>query len=206
MELSHGIRLDTNYYYWPPKWVDNRPGMFTGSGMPMRFAKLDGTMVDVYQAATQMTDESGQTYPFTIDSLLSNALGANEYYGAFTANMHTDHPESPGADAIVAAAQARGVPIVTATEMLTWLDGRNGSSFQNITWDGKNLQFTVSVGEGGNDIQTMVPVRSAAGVLNEITADDKSVDYTKRTVTGVEYAEFSSPPGRYRATYVSQKR
>ena len=36
---THGIRLDTNYYYWPPTWVQNRPGMFTGSGMPMRFAE-----------------------------------------------------------------------------------------------------------------------------------------------------------------------
>ena len=63
VELDHGIRLDTNYYYWPPGWVDDVPGFFTGSGMPMRFADLDGTMIDVYQATTQMTDESGQTYP-----------------------------------------------------------------------------------------------------------------------------------------------
>ncbi len=74
-ELTFGIRLDTNYYYWPPAWVQDRPGMFTGSGMPMRFADLDGTMIDVYQVATQMTDESGQSYPFTIDALLDNALG-----------------------------------------------------------------------------------------------------------------------------------
>ena len=59
VELGSGIRLDTNYYYWPSTWVVNRPGLFTGSGMPMRFANLDGTMIDVYQAATQMTDESG---------------------------------------------------------------------------------------------------------------------------------------------------
>ena len=37
-----------------------RAGFFPGSGMPMRFADLDGTMIDVYQAVTQMTDESGQ--------------------------------------------------------------------------------------------------------------------------------------------------
>ena len=74
----------------PARWVHDRPGMFTGSGMPMRFADADGTMIDVYQAATQMTDESGQTYPFTIDTLLDRALGAEGYYGAFTANMHTD--------------------------------------------------------------------------------------------------------------------
>ncbi len=24
--------LDTNYYYWPPAWIQNRPGFFTGSG------------------------------------------------------------------------------------------------------------------------------------------------------------------------------
>ena len=203
LELKHGIRLDTNYYYWPPNWVGNRPGMFTGSGMPMRFAKLDGSLIDVYQAATQMTDESAQTYPFTIDSLLSKALGPEEYYGAFTVNMHTDNPESAGADAIVAAAQARGVPIVAAKQMLTWLDGRNGSSFQNITWNGKDLKFSVSVGEGGNGIWTMIPIHSKGGILTEIDSGGKSVIYTKRTVAGVEYAEFLSPPGIYVATFSS---
>ena len=63
VELAHGMRFDTNYYYWPGEWMNNVPGLFTGSGMPMRFAKADGTMIDVYQATTQMTDESGQTYP-----------------------------------------------------------------------------------------------------------------------------------------------
>ena len=56
----------------------------------MRFADLDGTLIDVYQAVTQMTDESGQSYPSTIDTLLDRALGAEGYYGAFTANMHAD--------------------------------------------------------------------------------------------------------------------
>jgi hypothetical protein len=88
--LNHGIRLDTTYYYYPPSWIADQPGLFTGSGMPMRFAALDGTMIDVYQAATQMTDESGQTYPLHIDTLLNRALGPEGYYGAFTANMHTD--------------------------------------------------------------------------------------------------------------------
>lgn len=55
MELAHGIRLDTNYYYyWPESWIQDRPGIFTGSGMPMRFADLDGKMIDVYQATTQI--------------------------------------------------------------------------------------------------------------------------------------------------------
>ena len=74
VQLNHGIRMDTTYYFWPPAWANDTPGVFTGSAMPMRFARLDGTLVDVYQATTQMTDESGQTYPFTIDTLLDRAL------------------------------------------------------------------------------------------------------------------------------------
>ena len=58
VELSHGVRFDANYYYWPGAWVQDRPGMFTGSGFPMRFADADGSLIDVYQAATQLTDES----------------------------------------------------------------------------------------------------------------------------------------------------
>ena len=72
-----GVRLDTNYYYWPPDWVQNRPGLFTGSGMPMRFADIDGSLIDIYQAVTQMTDESGQSFPFTIDTLLDRAVGSS---------------------------------------------------------------------------------------------------------------------------------
>ena len=134
MELSNGIRLDTNYYYWPNSWVQNKPGFFTGSGIPMRFADATGALIDVYQATTQMNDEADQTYPFTVDALLSKAVGPEGYYGVFTTNMHTDFNPSDGSigsDAIVASAQSRGVPVVSARQMLTWLDGRNGSSFQS---------------------------------------------------------------------------
>jgi hypothetical protein len=62
VELQNGIRLDATYYYWPQAWMQNRPGMFTGSGMPMRFADMDGSLIDVYQMPTQMTDETNMDY------------------------------------------------------------------------------------------------------------------------------------------------
>jgi hypothetical protein len=199
--LASGIRLDTNYYFWPGTWVQNRPGFMTGSGMPMRFADLDGTTIDVYQAATQLTDESDQTFPFTIDTLLDRALGAEGYYGVFTANMHTDTASHAGSDAIVSSALARNVPIVSALQMLTWLDGRNASSFSNLQWAGSTLSFTLVQGPGARGLQAMVPAQSAAGAISSITRGGSPVAYTTQTIKGVSYATFAAVAGAHTVVY-----
>jgi hypothetical protein len=201
IEKAHGIRFDTNYYYWPGSWVQDRPGFFTGSGMPMRFADLDGTRIDVYQAATQMTDESGQSYAFNIDTLLDNALGTSGYYGVITANMHTDSASHAGSDAIVTSAQARGVPVVTARQMLTWIDGRNGSTFGAIAWSGNALSFTVTAAAGANGLRAMLPATSTAGTLASLTVNGTPVAFTPQTVKGIAYAVFPATSGSYVATY-----
>ncbi len=203
VELNSGIRLDTNYYYYPSGWVQNRPGFFTGSGIPMRFADLNGTTIDIYQATTQMTDESNQVYPSTVDALLDKALGPEGYYGVFTANMHTDSVASPGSDAIINSARARNVPVVSSRQMLEWLDGRNSSAFVSPTWDGSNktLSFSVAIGNGANGLQVMVPTTVTAGTLAGITLNGNAVAFTRLTIKGYEYAFFIVAPGTYRVTY-----
>jgi methionine-rich copper-binding protein CopC len=201
-ELSNGMRLDGNYYYWPGSWIQDRPGFMSGSGMPMRFADTDGTMIDVYQAVTQMTDESDQTYPFTIDQLLDNATGPLGYYGAFTANMHTDSPTEPQSDALISSAQSHNVPIVSGKQMLTWLDGRNASSFSNISWNGGTLSFKVTGGTGSNGLTGMLPTAGPGGtVLTALSRSGSSVSITTSTIKGLEYASFSAADGSYTATY-----
>lgn len=199
--LARGIRLDTNYYYFPGGWVQNRPGFMTGSGMPMRFSKADGTMIDVYQAATQMTDESNQSWPFTIDTLLDRALGPEGYYGYFTANMHTDFVAHVGSEAIVASALARSVPIISAKQLLTWIDGRNGSSFANITWNGGTLSFTISVATGANGLEAMLQTMVGSLSLTGITRSGVVVPHRVETIKGVTYAIFTARAGAYDAVY-----
>jgi hypothetical protein len=202
-ESNHGMRLDASYYFWPPSWVNNVPGLFTGSAMPMRFADLDGTLLDVYEATTQMTDESNQSYPFTIDTLLDRAIGAQEYYGVYTVNAHDDLADSPVADAVVASAKSRGLPIVSSAQMLQWLDGRNSSSFGSIAWNGSSLSFTVVQGAGADGLQAMLPSQSQAGILSTITLNGGSVAFAPATIKGIAYATFAAPAGAYVATYVA---
>jgi hypothetical protein len=201
VELNNGIRLDTNYYYWPSIWVQDRPGFFTGSGMPMRFADRNGNTIDVYQAATQLPDETTWTYPDDINLLLSNATGPLGYYGVLTTNMHTDEAYSAGSDAIIAAAENFGVPIVSAQQMLTWLDGRNSSYFGQLAWDGKNLSFTISVASGARNLQAMLPVGSSAGNLAGISLNGAAITFSMQVIKGLQYAIFPATPGSYKATY-----
>ena len=129
IELNHGIRLDTNYYYWPSTWIIDRPGFFTGSGMPMRFANLDGTMIDVYQATTQMTDESGQAYPYDINTLLTNALGPQGFTGRLPSTPIPTWRSPLSRIQWLPRRRRMGCPSISSKQMLTWLDGRNNSSF-----------------------------------------------------------------------------
>ena len=201
VELNHGIRLDANYYYWPPEWINNRPGMFTGSGMPMRFTDSSGSLIDVYQATTQMTDDSGQDYPYTIDTLLDRAIGPEGYYGVFTANIQTNTAESAVSDAIVQSAIARGIPVISARQMLQWLDGRNASRFSLLSWSGDTLSFTISAGSGANGLVAMAPAMTNGLTINRITYNGSDIPITVDTIKGIKYALFWAANGTYQVTY-----
>lgn len=201
IQAARGVRLDVNYYYWPPGWVQNRPGVFTGSAMPMRYAKLDGTMIDCFQAATQMTDESGQSYPMTPDSLLTRALDVRGWYGAFCTNIHLDGSSETINSQVVGSALARGVPVVSAAQMLEWIDGRNGSSFGSLSWSAGALSFTMAVGAGATNLRAMLPVSTPAGDLVALTRDAAPVAWTTETIKGISYAFFPAAAGDWVATY-----
>ncbi len=204
VEAAHGIRLDVNYYYWPESWVQNRPGMFTGSGMPMRFAKTDGSLIDCYQVPTQMTDESGINYSSFCNALLDKALGQEGYYGVFCANMHTDlsnGAEHEGSEAIIASALARQVPVISAKQMLTWLDGRNNSSFGITSWDNNQLSFSITAAEGANFLQAMLPKYVNNLKLSSITRNGVQVPFTSQMIKGMEYGFYEAATGDYIANY-----
>jgi FlgD Ig-like domain len=202
-EAAHGVHLDASYYYWPGSWLKDRPGFFTGSGFPMRFATANGSLIDTYQAATQLTDESQQTIADEAQALFEGALGSQGFYGVFTANMHTDITDNPDADTLIAVAKAREVPVISARQLLTWMDGRNGSSFQGVAFDNPTGQMTfrLAPGSGARGLQAMVPAAGGSGPLLSLTRDGQPVGSEPRTVKGITYAVFDAAAGSYVATY-----
>jgi hypothetical protein len=197
VELSNGIRLDENYYYWPPEWVNNRPGFMTGSGFPMRFADLDGSIIDVYQAVTHLVNETDAT-PASINSLLDKALGPEGYYGVF--GTHYDYTDGFELN-LLNSAKARNVSLISARQLLTWLDGRNSSSFGDSTWNGAKFAFSITVEAGANNLYAMIPDKTTGGRLISLTINDTPVSFTVETIKGRSYAVFRATNGNAVATY-----
>jgi hypothetical protein len=212
-EAAHGIRLDTNYYYWPGSWVGNRAGLMTGSGFPMRFAQTDGALIDVYQATSQLNDELTDnlapdlnTELGFLNTLLDNAFDKG-YWGTFTANNHTDSGNIAGGDAVIHAVQAKAaargvqIPIISAKQLLDWADGRGASSFQGVSFAGGQLSFRIARGPNTTGLQAMIPINGSTGALQGLSRDGQAVGYATQTIKGIAYATFDAAAGAYVATY-----
>ena len=208
-DLAHGIRLNTDYYYFPAEWTLNRPGLFTGSGLPMRFADCNGSLIDVYQATTYAaddattaqgaTDNANTVVPQETKALIDAALGATGYYGAFTVQVHTDFvAHAPARDVLVADAMPRGVPVISELQLLRWLDGRNASSFQNVSYgtDG-TLSFSVTQAPGATGLQAMIPAQG----LTALTHNGQAMAIQTQTIKGISYAILPDASGDYVAKY-----
>ena len=130
-EREHGIRLDTNYYYWPASWVQNRPGHVHGLRVPDALRRRRRLADRRLPGGDPAHRRVGHRRRQRTSRRCSTARSGPRATTASSPPTCTPTcPTTPGADAIVAAAKARGVPVVSAKQMLAWLDGRNGSSFR----------------------------------------------------------------------------
>jgi hypothetical protein len=93
------------------------------------------------------------------------------------------------------------VPVVSARQMLTWLDGRNTSAFTNISYSGGVLTFKVAPGSGARGLQAMIPAKSPAGPLFRVTRDGAAVPVSTKTIKGVDYAFVDATAATYTASY-----
>ena len=119
----------------------------------------------------------------------------------FTANMHTDAAASDGSDAIISAATARGVPVISARQMFQWVDGRNASSFGSIGWAGNTLHFTVSVAAGSTGFRRWSRWTRHPGRLTGITRGGNPITFRRETIKGEDYAFFPARRATYQAMY-----
>ncbi|MFK0331516.1 Ig-like domain-containing protein [Rhizobium sp. NPDC090275] len=194
-----GIRFDMNYYYWPTAWVNGRAGFMTGSGIPMRFSTEKGELINVYQQETHLVDEVFNDQRAAVEGLFQRALGPEQFFGAFGTHydFHNDFDKF-----LMGLAQKYDVPMVSARQMLDWLDGRSRTDVLNQQWDGEHLAFTIVGDQRTHGMLTaMLPSSTDGGRLLALTRDGAPVPIETVVVKGVEYTLFPGTDGTYRASY-----
>ena len=180
-----------------------KPGFMNGGGFPMRFADLDGTQIDVYQQNTNMTDESGQAVPgdgHRAARQRGRRRTATTACSGPTCTPTTRRP-TRGAEAIVAAAQARSVPVISYKQLLDWVDGRNSSTIRAWTGTPASSRSPRRSGPARAGCRRCSRRTGPAGTLSALTCGGSPKAYTVQTIKGVDYAMFDAVTGTCRATY-----
>lgn|GEM_PF-1049809 len=196
VDVAQGIRYDLNYVAFPSTWVGSRAPIMTGSAMNMRFTDASGAMLDVRQGVTNLDDQA--TTNTNAAALLDNAIGSAGYYGIY--GTHYDMSNSFD-KTLIAAAKTRNVPMISSLQALTWLDGRNSSTFSSFGGSAGRFTFTVAAAEGAVGLRAMLPIADAGGTLQTLALDSANVSYQTQTIKGEQYAVFDGQPGEYTATY-----
>lgn len=133
---EQGLKMDLNYLNVYPFTL----GYLTGSGRPLRFVDLDGTIIPYFQQPTLWTEETliHPKFVFSLKWTVEAALrettqiirrAARDFYTPFTLNSHPVSfatYSSPLVEGVWDAALAEGLPIISADEWLAWTEARDG--------------------------------------------------------------------------------
>jgi hypothetical protein len=214
VEAKLGIRLDENYTPYALPGTKNRLGRLNGSAMPMRFTDRSGAIIDVYQLVSDMdyeyfdTGTSQSAMALAIGELLDGALGPNQFVGFV--GTHYDYSGGLEADfrnallEQIAARRVQSVAMISARQLLDWLDLRNGSSFRNVRFDGELLSFRLELAAGlpNPGLEGMLPAAAGDKQLVELELAGVQVPLVRsESVRSVPYAFFVAATGHYVATY-----
>ena len=219
---AHGIAMDVSFYHWG-QWLQKPDGTWphgyiTGSGLPMKFIREDGTLTSVYQQLTEMADDhlfadqdgyeglTGSQAVALSQSLIDASLAG--YYSALTDIHHVDIYNTSSNSQTWAAgvtdyARSKGVPMWNADQWLSFTQTRHDANFSNITWNAGVLSFNLTSAATGNTLSTILPLTYGGQTLRSVTVDGSPATFSTQTIKGTNVAFVGMAAGSHSvsATY-----
>jgi hypothetical protein len=216
--------MDFSFYHWGP-WLQKPDGTWphgyiTGSGLPMKFVRPDGTLTSVYQQLTELADDhlftdqggneglTGAQAVALSQSLIDASLAGN--YSALTDNHHTDnygdanYPELPiWLTGDIDYARSKGVPVWNADQWLKFTQVRHDANLNSITWNAVNkvLSYTTAMtATPGLTLTTILPAKYAGNSISAVTLDGSVYTFTLQTIKSTNVAFVSMPAGNHLVT------
>jgi hypothetical protein len=217
LQVAHGIALDTNFYHWG-SWLQKSDGswphgFFTGSGLPMKFVKSTGSVINTYQLLTELVDEhlvaGAGTPPEAISpqeavNVSIELIDASQagYYSALMTQFHVDYYSTTQAwiAGTLTYADGLGIPMWNADTFLTFTEARHDAAYTDIAWNDLTgtLTFGLSSSPGcPSTLTTLLPRTYNGRTLVSVNVDGSPVSFTNQPVRGVDMAFISTAGGTH---------
>jgi hypothetical protein len=223
IEASYNLGMDFSFYHWG-RWLQKPDGTWphgyiTGSGLPMKFIRADGTVTSVYQQLTEMADDqlfavnggfeglSGTQAVALSKSLIDASLAG--YYSALTDIHHVDSYSSSSdlqtwAKGAADYARSKGVPVWNADQWLSFTQTRHDANFSNISWNMNAsagvLSFNTTMAATGQTLSTILPLASGGQPLQSVTVDGAPAGFSTESIKGTNVAFIGSAAGNHSVT------
>jgi hypothetical protein len=225
VEAAHNLGMDFSFYHWGP-WLQKPDGTWphgyiTGSGLPMKFVRPDGTLTPVYQQLTEMVDEqllteqggferlTGSQAVSLSRSLIDASLAGN--YSALTDIHHVDNYSTNPQLSIwlkgaIDYAVSKSVPVWNADQWLSFTQTRHAANYNNVVWNSSTGVLSFDIGmaaTAGLTPTTILPLNYGGLPLQSVTIDGGASTFSVQTIKSVNVAFVGIPAGNHSvsATY-----
>lgn len=222
IEKNNGLQMDCNYAHY-----DNgsnqghflgsfgiNQGNYTGSGLTVKFANLQGNVIDVYQHFNNVYDQQYMEHDdkdgfFNCFKGLVDRSLDSQVYSFVSVKAHNAEyffSEKP-LMRMLDYANSRQIPVWTEIKFLDFMQAKDEASFANISWQNNTLTFNIKSSlPHTNNITCMLPMVYNGKKISEITANGSNQNYLARSIKGHDYALLTVSPGTaytVKVTYVN---
>jgi hypothetical protein len=211
IEKANGIGMDVNYAHYDNGSsqghflgpMGEQQGNYTGSGLPLKFADLQGNVIDIYQHLNNVYDQQYMEHKDSVGffecfkGIMDRSLN-DEVYSYVGVKCHNDeYYFSRGPlTKMLRYAKEKHVPVWTAAELLGFLTAKDQASFTNIKWNNNRLSFRLrSPVPNESELTCMVPYQHDGKKITSITIGNTPRAFVTRKINGNEYALFTVKPG-----------
>lgn len=164
-----------------------------GGAMPMRFCRPDGSLIDVFQQHTHLSDDATYSPAAEYSRRESPAQAAaaydrvfddmvNRFHTPYLVNFHpinwTKFSEPQGRAALAAAA-VRGIPVWSVDQWHEFWRARDSRRLAIMEWAGARLRFRVDSAETPAAQSVFLPARHGELTLAAVTVNERAAALTE---------------------------
>ncbi|MEX6689968.1 hypothetical protein QTN47_20840 [Danxiaibacter flavus] len=211
LEKNNGIEMDCNYAHYDNGSSQGHflgsfginQGNYTGSGLTMKYANLEGNLIDVYQHFNNVYDQQYMEHDDKdgffncFKGLMDRSLdsGVYSFVSVKAHNAEYFFSEKP-LMRMLDYANSRNIPVWTEIKFLDFMRAKDEAAFTGITWKDNTLFFDIrsSLSHSSN-ISYMIPLVYNGRKINGITSNDTNQPYLVRTIKERDYALLAVRPG-----------